>query len=156
MCLLALLKVEEEHKNGTYQLLHPQRESPNRPCSPRRYFRIIKWISLTYIVGAFQTVAFVLVPRASPLGEISQFPTALVFNSRHFGGSSLRCRSQWLGYLGWGMNPLLLREKLQICEIPPDCGSPSWAWGFWRDFVSASPTHLHVALLLFVVKELFS
>lgn len=34
------------------------------------------------------------------------------------------------------------------------CGTGGWY--FWQGYISASPTHLEVALLLFVRKELFS
>lgn len=56
----------------------------------------------------------------------------------------------------WGMNPSLLREKLQNCEIRADFGSAFQGWDFWQDSVSASPTCLSVVLLSFVVEEMFS
>lgn len=54
----------------------------------------------------------------------------------------------------WVMNLLLLREKLCICEKHPDYGSPRQEV-FWQDHVSASPSGLDVAILSFVVEELF-
>lgn len=56
----------------------------------------------------------------------------------------------------WGMDPSVFMEKLQNCEIPPNCWSPFRGWDFWQDPVSVSRTDLDVALLPFVVKNLFS
>lgn len=53
----------------------------------------------------------------------------------------------------WGVNPLLLREKLRICEIPLTVGHHAVGGVFVETF---SPPHLSVALLSFVVQELLS
>ena len=53
----------------------------------------------------------------------------------------------------WDMNPSILREKLWICELLPNCGSQHRAWGFEQDCTSASPNHLKVIFLLFIVKN---
>lgn len=56
------------------------------------------------------------------------------------------------------LNPLLFRENLCICDIPPTCGSLHWGFGSWPDCISAPPALLNVAfllLLLFAVEELF-
>lgn len=50
-----------------------------------------------------------------------------------------------------GINSLLLWETHLSAEIPPFCVSLNWDGFFLRDCVSASPTHLSVFLLSFVV-----
>lgn len=88
-----------------------------------------------------------------PLRVEPQFPAAfraswiralLVVKARHFDA----CLS--------GTGPRVgvpdVRHELPICETPPRCGLPRWRWSFWRDHISASPTHLDVALLSLVGK----
>lgn len=43
----------------------------------------------------------------------------------------------------------LLKEKLRVCEFPPDCGSLYWECSSWWDCVSASLTHFNVAFFSF-------
>lgn len=71
------------------------------------------------------------------------------FQSQAFGDLSLPCGSQGLGYFCGGKNPSFLRKKLHICEIPPNCAL--WLGFLVGPHLSASPTHLDVALLSFVV-----
>lgn len=71
------------------------------------------------------------------------------FQSQAFGDLSLPCRSQGLGYFCGGKNPSFLRKKLHICAIPPNCAL--WLGFLVGPHLSASPTHLDVALLSFVV-----
>lgn len=77
----------------------------------------------------------------SPPKEVSQFPPALyiswaplVFQVRHFGGSSLHCRSQVLQFL---MRASTSHSSGRNCifEIFPDCGLPCQGWGFWQDHI---------------------
>lgn len=51
------------------------------------------------------------------------------------------------GVLDVGHKPSLLREKLRICELSPDCGSPRLGWVFSETESSASAFRLDVALL---------
>lgn len=55
----------------------------------------------------------------------------------------------------WGTDSSLLREKLCICEIPPDCGLLCGG-GVFGESASLLLLTLDVALLFFVVEELFS
>ena len=72
-----------------------------------------------------------------------------------WGGDHFSAAGPGGGELGWAMNPSLLREAPGLGD-PSDCRSSGWAWGFGWNCISASPTHLHAALLLFLEKELFS
>lgn len=75
--------------------------------------------------------------------------TIFIFKARHLGSLSLWCRSLRSMCWTWGMNPLLLREKLPICEFPPNCGL--MVTGHLCLFSPSS----HI-LLPFTVEELFS
>ena len=79
------------------------------------------------------------------------------------GGNLYRFQSQLSGGLtyqvlvlkvGVGNKPLLLREKLWICEIPPDCGGPHWGWGFGES--TSQSLLLTLALFSLDVKWLFN
>lgn len=59
-----------------------------------------------------------------------------------------------LGCLMCGMNPVRLREKLQVCEIPSSVELPCWGRGLGQD--SASPTCLGVVFSSFDVKQLLA
>lgn len=75
----------------------------------------------------------------------------LVFKARHYMVSCLLCRSQGLGCLILGMNLLLHKEKLHICDAPPYYMFP------FQGGIFGKTTSLTVLLLLsFVVEELFS
>lgn len=50
----------------------------------------------------------------------------LIFKTRHYGSSSSQCRSPSRACLILSLNPLLLREDLTHCDIPPTCGSLCW------------------------------
>lgn len=82
------------------------------------------------------------------LTKVSQFPTALwfswtwallFFKARHF-GDYLFIQIPRFGTLMWGMNHLVLREKIWICEIPPGCGLPHGGGNgdIWRDCLCLS------------------
>ena len=88
-----------------------------------------------------------------PAFWVSWREAPLVFKARCSGASSLWYWSQWLRCLMWGVNPLLLREKLRICEILLTVGHHAVGGVFVETF---SPPHLSVALLSFVVQELLS
>lgn len=55
-----------------------------------------------------------------------------------------------------GHKPLTPHEEASYFEIPLNCGLPCQGWSFWQDHVSASPTHIDVAPLSFVVEEVFN
>lgn len=80
----------------------------------------------------------------------------MFFKARHLGASSLHYKFQGLTPLMWSMNPLLFREKIQIVRSLLIVGCHTgWCGGCSGDFISASPTHLTVAISPFVVRELF-
>lgn len=110
-------------------------ESPKKPLQQILEDKQINLHSLS----AFQTAVFALGPRASEClpesfkRRISKFSIALwvswkpcsfsepdILQARL--SSISQCKSQGLGCLTWGINPLLLRKKLCICEIPSNCG----------------------------------
>lgn len=140
---------------------------PADPCPSGRCFKISRWMSVTYGLGAFQPTVFALVCGVLSLGmsplkwEFSISYSLLAtshagFQSQVLWCPPLWCRSQGLGYMMWGSNTLPLRDMLCIREIPPTCGLPWQEWGFWQDQLSASPTFLDLALLSFVVELLLS
>lgn len=55
--------------------------------------------------------------------QLFHVQTLLALQPRHFGGLSSWCRTSGLGNLRWGLNPLLLREHLCICDYPSVWGS---------------------------------
>lgn len=40
------------------------------------------------------------------------------------------------------------QQEAHGSELPPNCRSSHWAWGWRRDCVSASPTHLNIGFFL--------
>lgn len=79
--------------------------------------------------------------------------STVCFHSHTFLGPCHWCRSQGLGWLMWGTNPLLFRERLQAHEIPPYYVLTCQGWGFWWDCISAFPTCLGVVLLSLVMDK---
>lgn len=59
--------------------------------------------------------------------------TPLVFKAQHFWGSSLWGRSHGMTFLMWSINPLLLGEKLHICEILPNRGGHCTGYGVFGE-----------------------
>lgn len=118
-------------------------------------------------MSAFQSAAGVLGLRASeqtykpfksricvpcsPMVPLDVSPDG--FQSQMFWGHVSLVQVLRVGSLMFGIEHSLLREKFHICEVPPSCASLHWVWGSLQDCASASPTHLDVALLTFVVRE---
>lgn len=108
---------------------------PSGRCCP-----ISKQISFSYGLGAFQGAAFVLGPRVSgsackPFKSgifISHSPMVLLgssispidFQSQTFWRLISSMKVSGTGCLVWDANSSLPREKLHICDLPPDCGLP--------------------------------
>lgn len=65
----------------------------------------------------------------------SQNWAPLIFKARHYGVLSFWYRSPGQGCLIWGLNPLLLRKDLFICDISPTYGLWCWECGSWLDWL---------------------
>lgn len=77
-------------------------------------------------------------------------------NPLHSSGRRAGFRSQGLEYLVWGTNSLHSLGRRYRFVIILLFVSSCARDGFWQDHISAFPTCLHMALLLFVVKVLIS
>lgn len=71
-----------------------------------------------------------------------------IFKAKHFGDSSLQCRTHALGCMIRGAKPLTCQGKVLHFWDPYNCGLSCVGWGFWLEHFSAS------ALLFFVVEAL--
>ena len=113
-------------------------ESPISPPDTPADTEISKWISFTYSLVSFQIAAFVLVSRVR---EKFQLPIALsvswswapfCFPEQMFSGLISPLQVPRVTCLMWGTNPLLLRENLQMYELPPDYSSSCLGWSFGK------------------------
>lgn len=114
-------------------------------------------VSLHHVI--FQTAASVLGLGASqvlhacfksrvlvsyiPLTHLEVRPSG--FQSQILWDSSSQCKSPELGSPIWDSEPLVFRENLQGCDIPPTDGLQHCKYESWPDHVSVPPGHLSVA-----------